>query len=210
MKNKIAHLMKSESLSSSRLAEILEIQPSAVSHLLSGRNNPRFDMIQKILRRFPAINPGWLFLDGEQMYRDTESMHDANPSSESMSEPMNLFDDDGVFSLDNLMSEVGDSNSSAVSQNGDLVEQNQGSFKGQNRGENSMQNWSNSAPQNMPQNGVKINPQNTLQNAPQNRAINAPSKVENSPCENPYNRPRVERVIVLYSDNTCRTYDMRK
>lgn len=69
MKDKIVQLMKSEGLSSSRLAEILEIQPSGVSHLVSGRNKPGFDLLQKILRRFPDINPYWLMLDDEVMYR---------------------------------------------------------------------------------------------------------------------------------------------
>ncbi len=72
MKDKIAQLMKSEGLTSSRFAEILEIQPSGVSHLVSGRNKPGFDLLQKILRRFPKINPYWLLLDDEHMYKRTE------------------------------------------------------------------------------------------------------------------------------------------
>ena len=61
--------MKSEGLTSSRLAELLGIQPSGISHLISGRNKPSFDLLQKILRRFPNINPDWLLLDSEEMYR---------------------------------------------------------------------------------------------------------------------------------------------
>ncbi len=70
MKDKIAFLMKSEGLSTTRLAEILEIQPSAVSHLVSGRNKPGYDLLQKILRRFPQINPDWLLLDSDVPYRE--------------------------------------------------------------------------------------------------------------------------------------------
>ena len=69
MREKLLKLMKSEKLSSSRLAEILEIQPSSISHILSGRNKPSFDFLVKILRRFPTLNPDWLLLDAEQMYR---------------------------------------------------------------------------------------------------------------------------------------------
>lgn len=69
MREKLLKLMKSEKLSSSRLAEILEIQPSSISHILSGRNKPSFDFLVKILRRFPTLNPDWLLLDADQMYR---------------------------------------------------------------------------------------------------------------------------------------------
>ena len=69
MREKLQKLMTDEHLTSSRFAELLGIQPSGVSHLLGGRNKPSFDLVQKILRRFPHINPDWLILDSEQMYR---------------------------------------------------------------------------------------------------------------------------------------------
>jgi hypothetical protein len=48
---------------------LLDIQPSGISHILSGRNKPSFDLVQKILRRFPRVNPDWLLLDKDEMYR---------------------------------------------------------------------------------------------------------------------------------------------
>ena len=74
MREKLLKLMKSEKLSSSRLAEILEIQPSSISHILSGRNKPSYDFLVKILRRFPTLNPDWLLLNAEQMYRSNEEL----------------------------------------------------------------------------------------------------------------------------------------
>ncbi|WP_300103683.1 helix-turn-helix transcriptional regulator [uncultured Alistipes sp.] len=98
MKEKLQRLMKDEGLTSSRLAEILEIQPSGISHLLSGRNKPGFDLLQKILRRFPRINPDWLLLDSDQMYRAeppakapaTGVMASVGPRASDTDEP-NLF-----------------------------------------------------------------------------------------------------------------------
>ena len=74
--------MKSEGLTSSRLAEILEVQPSGISHILSGRNKPGFDFLQKILRRFPQINPDWLLLDSGAMYRAMQGEMSANQAAE--------------------------------------------------------------------------------------------------------------------------------
>ncbi len=89
MKEKITFLMKSEGLTTTRLAEILEIQPSAVSHLVSGRNKPGYDLLQRILRRFPKINPDWLLLDSGEPFRVEQntaiSSGDDDPDKESLS-----------------------------------------------------------------------------------------------------------------------------
>lgn len=62
-------MIKNEGLTQSRLADMLEIQPANISHIISGRSKPGFELLQKILRRFPRINPDWLLLDSDQMYR---------------------------------------------------------------------------------------------------------------------------------------------
>lgn len=82
---KLSALMKSEHLSASQLSKILETQPSNISHILSGRSDPRFDLLQKILLRFPQVNPDWVFdiRDDAPMYR-TDYASDANPAENSL------------------------------------------------------------------------------------------------------------------------------
>lgn len=41
-------------------AEKLGIQRSSVSHLLSARNKPSVDFLEKLLAVYPAVNLGWL------------------------------------------------------------------------------------------------------------------------------------------------------
>ena len=67
MNEKLRILMQSENLTASRLAEILEVKPAAISHILSGRNKPSFELLCKIVNRFPQINPYWLLGDAEEM-----------------------------------------------------------------------------------------------------------------------------------------------
>ena len=74
MKEKIEFLLRNKGLTSTQLARMLEIQPSGISHILSGRNKPSFDLVVKILRAFPDIDPDWLLLDGEQIFRTGESV----------------------------------------------------------------------------------------------------------------------------------------
>jgi len=69
MKDRLLALMKAESLSPSQFADELSIQRSAVSHLVSGRNLPSYDVLVKILKRFPDVNPEWLLLGKGEMYR---------------------------------------------------------------------------------------------------------------------------------------------
>lgn len=69
MKDKLRKLMESERLTAHKLAEMLGTGPSNISHILSGRSKPGFDLLQQILLRFPRINPDWLLLDAQTMYR---------------------------------------------------------------------------------------------------------------------------------------------
>lgn len=69
MKAKILELMQREGLKPGQLADLLDISPAIISHVLSERNKPSLDLLCKILRRFPQINPDWLLLDDPNMYR---------------------------------------------------------------------------------------------------------------------------------------------
>jgi len=62
MKERLQLFMDYEHLSPSRFAEIIEVQRSSISHILSGRNNPSYDFILKVLKAFPYLNSSWLLL----------------------------------------------------------------------------------------------------------------------------------------------------
>lgn len=68
MQERLSIFLKEEELTSGRLAEIINVQPSAISHILSGRNKPGFDFISKLFHRFPKLNPKWIILGEEPMY----------------------------------------------------------------------------------------------------------------------------------------------
>lgn len=57
MGEKLLKLMKSEGLTSSRLAELLGTGASNISHIISGRSKPGYDLLRKILLSFPADQP---------------------------------------------------------------------------------------------------------------------------------------------------------
>lgn len=73
MKERIDQIMKKEALTSTRFAEEIGIQRAAVSHILTGRNNPSLDVVTKILHRFPRVSSDWLLFGKGEMYKDTKN-----------------------------------------------------------------------------------------------------------------------------------------
>lgn len=66
--------MEREGLTSSKFAEAIGIQRSAMSHIISGRNKPSLDVLIKILERFTYIESDWLLFDkGEMMKKEAIS-----------------------------------------------------------------------------------------------------------------------------------------
>ena len=53
-------IFEREGISASIFADKIGVQRSAISHILSGRNKPGFDLLQKIIAKFPTINTEWL------------------------------------------------------------------------------------------------------------------------------------------------------
>ncbi len=89
MKDKLRDLLESEGLKPCQFAEMLGINPAGVSHILAGRNKPGFELLQKILRRFPRVSPDWLLIDQGPMYRsDAADAEPAIAASAPMTSPI--------------------------------------------------------------------------------------------------------------------------
>lgn len=76
MQNQLQEILTREKLSSSQFADRIGVQRSSVSHVLSGRNKPGFDFIQKLLTAFPEINGDWLITGKGEMYRKKSTSED--------------------------------------------------------------------------------------------------------------------------------------
>ncbi len=68
MKERLVQLLDLERLSPSKFADIIGVQRSSVSHIISGRNKPSFDFLQKTMKAFPGLNADWLILGEGTMY----------------------------------------------------------------------------------------------------------------------------------------------
>lgn len=76
MKDRIITLIKAMNYTSAQFADEIGVQKSGISHIISGRNNPSLDFVQKILQRFPEINMEWLIMGKGQMIKGGESIRE--------------------------------------------------------------------------------------------------------------------------------------
>ncbi|HIZ85877.1 MAG TPA: helix-turn-helix domain-containing protein [Candidatus Coprenecus stercoravium] len=73
MNRRLQQFLELEQLKPAQFADIMGIQRANVSHILSGRNKPSFDFIQKFLNKFPSVNPDWLLLGKGKPLREQNS-----------------------------------------------------------------------------------------------------------------------------------------
>jgi transcriptional regulator with XRE-family HTH domain len=70
MIDRITMLIKAKNLSAAQFADEIGVQRSSISHLMSGRNKPSLDLIQKTLQRFPEVSSEWLLFGKGEMVRE--------------------------------------------------------------------------------------------------------------------------------------------
>ena len=70
MRERILKFIEISGLTAAKFADDIGVQRSSVSHILSGRNNPSFDFIQKILLKYKQLNAEWLLLGFGEIYKD--------------------------------------------------------------------------------------------------------------------------------------------
>lgn len=68
MKERLLQLLDMEHLTPSKFADLIGVQRSSVSHILSGRNKPSYDFLHKTLTTFPGLKADWLMMGEGNMY----------------------------------------------------------------------------------------------------------------------------------------------
>ena len=73
MHNRLKNWMDLEGLKSSNLADNIGVNRATISHILSGRNKPSIDFLQKLLSAYPNLNSNWLITGIGYMSIKTDS-----------------------------------------------------------------------------------------------------------------------------------------
>lgn len=70
MKERILEFLKKENKTSAQFAEEIHVQPSGISHILSGRNKPSLDFVIKMLEKYTFLSTEWLMFGRGSMYKE--------------------------------------------------------------------------------------------------------------------------------------------
>jgi len=77
---RLQQLLDQINLTPSRFAQLIGVQRSAVSHVLSGRNNPSLEFLRKIIENFPEVDSEWLITGEGNILKEnlTQSLNPLN------------------------------------------------------------------------------------------------------------------------------------
>ena len=70
LQDQISTIMSIKNLSNAEFAVAIGVQPSNISHIMSGRNKPSLDLIMKIVKRYPEVRLDWLLQDEGSMNKE--------------------------------------------------------------------------------------------------------------------------------------------
>lgn len=73
------HLMVKLGHSKSSFAKELEVSLPLITHITTGRNKPGLELIQRIMTKFPDIDPDWLINGQQSMFRQRMEQPDLSP-----------------------------------------------------------------------------------------------------------------------------------
>lgn len=85
MKDRIQKIIENYNLTSNSFAQEIEVNRSTISHILTGRNKPSIEVVQKILKRFNIISSDWLLLGNGNM--ETFNNHKVQSNNSIVANP---------------------------------------------------------------------------------------------------------------------------
>jgi len=72
MTERLLRFLAAENITQSQLADSLGVARASISHIVSGRNKPGFDFIEKMALQYPGLSLEWLVTGRGKMYRNGE------------------------------------------------------------------------------------------------------------------------------------------
>ena len=91
MNERILKFLQIEGINAKQFASEIGVLNSSVSHVLSGRNKPSFDFIQKILNRYNHLSADWLILGKGPMLKGSVTITDTPVAAVAKPKESNLF-----------------------------------------------------------------------------------------------------------------------
>ena len=97
MRSRLKKWMEHKNLISSELADNIGVNRATISHILSGRNNPSIDILQRLLNTYPDLNSNWLITGIG--YMSIKSANEQEKRSRELSKIVVFYDDNSFEEL---------------------------------------------------------------------------------------------------------------
>ena len=81
MKDRIRQVMDSKGMNQLEFAKFIQVSPSALSNIFTGRTQPTLNVVEAIKKKIPDISTDWLMLGIGQMYNATSTPSATTPSA---------------------------------------------------------------------------------------------------------------------------------
>ena len=120
MKERIIEFLKAENKSAVQFAEEIGVQPSSISHIISGRNKPSLDFILKMLEKYRFISTDWLLFGKGSMYKEPEMQKLFEESIDFASKPSE--NEVNIEQAENLDKRIENKTQSITEKAGPIVE----------------------------------------------------------------------------------------
>lgn len=78
MIDRLRKIMEVNNYTPSIFADEIGVQRSSISHILSERNKPSLELVQKLLTRFRDLNPDWLLFGIGKMTKESKTITTSN------------------------------------------------------------------------------------------------------------------------------------
>lgn len=73
MRQRLEQFLAAENISKAQFADKINVARAAISHIISGRNNPSYEFIVNTMDAFPSLNIEWLLKGNGKMYKSEDS-----------------------------------------------------------------------------------------------------------------------------------------
>ncbi|MFH0843139.1 MAG: helix-turn-helix transcriptional regulator [Bacteroidota bacterium] len=117
MKERLIEFLRSENKSAAQLAEEIGVQPSGISHILSGRNKPSLDFVIKMIEKYPFLSIEWLLFGKGGMFRDQADKDLFSLPSEDIKENITIAEHDNEVDGDEISGKKKSSNQKSEKDN---------------------------------------------------------------------------------------------
>ena len=91
MRKRLKLWMDSQELNANQFAIKINVNRSTITHILSGRNKPSIDFLQKLLSNYPELNANWL-ISGVGYMKENQKQNEEK-DSKSIGKVVVFYDD---------------------------------------------------------------------------------------------------------------------